>query len=139
MQDWARPGTPPGAGPLPEPLRGPQGGHGPSVLLPSRAQLIPARLVACPFATGPLPGGGTPAMKLDFQHGTGHGTELPCRRPWGQLQRERYEADMKLIPNDATSGTGRCVYAGPCIGPIRSLRRTGVRWRDRLGKAHRMR
>lgn len=103
MQDWARPGTPPGAGSLPEPLRGPQGAHGPSVVLPSGAQLMPARLVACPFATGPLPGGGSPAMKLDFQHGTGRWTVRPCHGPRGQLQRERYEADMKLIPNDAAS------------------------------------
>ena len=37
---------------------------------------------------------------LDFQHYTRHGPRGTQFRPAAQLQRERYEADMKLIPKD---------------------------------------
>ena len=41
---------------------------------------------------------------LDFQHGTGPGAEGPDTGLLEELQRERYEADMKLIPNGGTNG-----------------------------------
>jgi hypothetical protein len=53
---------------------------------------------------------------LDFQHGTGPGAARPDTGLRDELQRERYEADMKLIPNGGTGSAAhvsRGVHAFP--------------------------
>ena len=49
---------------------------------------------------------------LDFQHGTGPGAEGTDTGLLEELQRERYEADMKLIPNGGTNGPAMLPEAG---------------------------
>ena len=61
---------------------------------------------------------------FDFQHGTASCATRPEAGAGAQLQRERYEPDMNLIPNDARQlrifGTAGCPEgisgsAGVCL------------------------
>ena len=62
----------------------------------ARGVVLPGTVMALSFlvAVGRSPDG------LDFQHCTRHVPRGAQFRPPAQLQRERYEADMKLIPKD---------------------------------------
>jgi hypothetical protein len=64
---------------------------------------------------GRSPGGLVFQLQLDFQHGTMRRAQEPRMDSGRELQRERYEADMKLIPNDGTpAGAGPF---GPAVQP----------------------